>query len=151
MTFRHISISGLIAVLIAAPLASPLVAQGVSAQLSGTVKTPSDQPVDGATVVIRNTETGFVRTVQTDATGRYVATALPVVPYTVSITKAGFHAASNIKINLNLGDAAPLNIKLAPESSTTVEVVASVSKVDADRSSAESTPPSMWWVNRGGG
>ncbi len=48
MTSRHIRISGLIAVLIAAPLASPLVAQGVSAQLSGTVKTPSDQPVDGA-------------------------------------------------------------------------------------------------------
>ena len=136
MTFRHINISGLIAVLIAAPLATPLVAQGVSAQLSGIVKTPSGQPVDGATVVIRNTETGFVRTVQTDSTGRYVATALPVGPYTVSITKAGFHAASNIKVALNLGDAAPLNIKLAPESSTTVEVVASVSQVDSDRSSA---------------
>jgi hypothetical protein len=136
MTSRHIRISGLIAVLIAAPLASPLVAQGVSAQLSGTVKASSGAAVAGATVVIRNSETGFVRTVQTDATGRYVATALPVGPYTVGVTKAGFQAASNIKVNLNLGDAAPLNIKLAQESSTTVEVVASVSKVDSDRSSA---------------
>lgn len=135
MTIRHNCISGLIAVLIAAPLASPLVAQGVSAQLSGTVKSSSDQGVAGATVVIRNTETGFVRTVQTDGGGRYMATALPVGPYTVSITKAGFHSASNIKINLNLGDAAPLNVKLALESTTTVEVVASVSKVDSDRSS----------------
>ncbi len=114
MTSRHTRISGLIAVLIAAPLATPMVAQGVSAQLSGTVKASSGAAVVGATVVIRNSETGFVRTVQTDATGRYVATALPVGPYTVSITKAGFQTASNIKVNLNLGDAAPLNVKLAP-------------------------------------
>ncbi|MBL0212207.1 MAG: carboxypeptidase regulatory-like domain-containing protein [Holophagaceae bacterium] len=145
MTSRHIRISGLIAVLIAAPLASPLAAQGVSAQLSGTVRSASDQALAGATVVIRNVETGFVRTVQTDATGRYVATALPVGPYSVSVTKAGFHAASNIKVNLNLGDAAPLNIKLAPESSTTVEVVAVATQVDTDRSAAVTlfTPESL--------
>ena len=139
MTFRHARLSGLIAVLIAAPLASPLVAQGVSAQLSGTVKSMAGQAVSGATVVVHNSETGFVRTVQTDTNGRYLAPALPVGPYTVSISKAGFHTASNIKVTLNLGDAAPLNIKLAPESSTTVEVVAVASKIDSERSTVAST------------
>ncbi|MDE3245249.1 MAG: TonB-dependent receptor [Acidobacteriota bacterium] len=139
MASRHNRISGLIAVLIAAPLASPLAAQGVSAQLSGTVKAQSGAAVAGATVVIRNSETGFVRTVQTDAAGRYLAPSLPVGNYSVNVTKPGFQNASNIKISLNLGDAAPLNVKLAPESSTTVEVVASESKIDSERSAVAAT------------
>ncbi len=139
MANRHIRISGLLAVLIAAPLASPLMAQGVSAQLSGTVKAASGSPVAGATVVIRNSETGFMRTVQTDANGRYLAPSLPVGPYAVSISKAGFHTASNINVTLNLGDAAPLNIKLAPESAATVEVVAIASEVDSERSTVAAT------------
>ena len=138
MISRHIRLSSLIAVLIAAPLASPLVAQGVSAQLQGTIQSSTGQAVAGATVVVRNAETGFVRTVQTDAGGRFVATALPVGPYVVSVTKSGFQNASNIRVNLNLGDAAPLNVRLAPESSATVQVVATTSQVDNERSAAAS-------------
>ncbi|MDE3034089.1 MAG: carboxypeptidase regulatory-like domain-containing protein, partial [Acidobacteriota bacterium] len=116
--------------------AAPLCAQGVSTQLAGRVLDKQNAPVPGATVVIRNQETGFLRTVQTDAGGRYVATALPVGPYSVTVTKAGFQTASNVKVTLNLGDAAPLTIRLAPETSAVVEVVAATSKVDSDRASA---------------
>ncbi len=133
MKFRHISGLSLLTLIVAA---APLCAQGVSTQLAGRVLDKQSAPVAGATVVIRNQETGFLRTVLTDAGGRYVATALPVGPYAVTVTKAGFQAASNVKVTLNLGDAAPLTIRLAPEASAVVEVVADTSKVDSDRASA---------------
>jgi outer membrane receptor protein involved in Fe transport len=133
MRSRHLSSSTLVAMLVAA---APLMAQGVSAQLGGRVLDPSGAAVPGATVVIRNGETGLTRTVQTTSEGRYLATLLPVGPYSVTVTKAGFQAASNVKVNLNLGDAAPLTIRLAPDSGAVVEVVASATAVDTERASA---------------
>ncbi|MBI1752530.1 MAG: TonB-dependent receptor [Acidobacteria bacterium] len=127
---RH---SSLVALLVAA---APLVAQGVSTQLGGRVLDAKGQAVPGATVVIRNTETGLTRTLQTSEEGRYMATLLPVGPYQVTVTKPGFQTASNIKVNLNLGDAAPLTVRLASETGAVVEVMASAPQVDAERASA---------------
>jgi hypothetical protein len=135
MSNRHLRALTPLALLMAA---APLAAQGVTTQLSGTVLSSSGQPVGGATVTIRNQETGFTRTVQTDGAGRYIATALPVGPYGVTVAKEGFQTASNIKVSLNLGDAAPLTVRLAPTASVTVEVVAVASQVDTERSSAAS-------------
>ncbi len=116
--------------------AVPILAQGVSAQLSGFVLTKDGSPVAGAAIVVRNTETGFSRVVTTDARGRYLASILPVGPYSVTVTKEGFQTASGLKVNLNLGDAAPLNIRLAAVAGATVEVVAStVMQVDSERAS----------------
>ena len=116
--------------------AGTLSAQGTSAQLSGTVTIKTGGNLGGATVVIRNAETGLVRTVQTDESGRFIATSLPVGPYTVTVSKSGFQTAGNIKVNLNLGDAAPLSVKLSTEASTTVEVISTASQIDSDRTSA---------------
>ena len=133
MTLKHLMNSPVVAILVAS---APLMAQGVSAQLSGHVVGKGGEALAGASVVIRNTETGFVRTVATDSNGRYIAVLLPVGPYQVTVTKAGFQTASNIKVNLNLGDAAPLTVRLAPDTGATVEVVASVSAIDSERSAS---------------
>lgn len=133
MRSRHFAGSSLVALLVAA---APIMAQGVSTQLGGRVLDSQGAGVAGATVVIRNTETGLTRTLQTSAEGRYLATLLPVGPYAVTVTKAGFQTASNVKVNLNLGDAAPLTIKLAPETGATVEVIAATAQVDTERASA---------------
>ncbi|WP_306589532.1 TonB-dependent receptor [Geothrix sp. 21YS21S-4] len=127
------STSTLAALLVAA---APLMSQGVSAQLGGRVLDTKGAGLAGATVTIRNTETGLTRTTQTNADGRYLATLLPVGPYSVTVTKAGFQTASNVKVNLNLGDAAPLTIKLASETGAVVEVIAAASQVDSERASA---------------
>ncbi|HJV48740.1 MAG TPA: carboxypeptidase regulatory-like domain-containing protein [Geothrix sp.] len=111
-------------------------AQGVSTQLGGRILDTKGAAVPGATVIIRNTETGLTRTLQTSEEGRYMATLLPVGPYTVTVSKAGFQTASNIKVNLNLGDAAPLTVRLAPMTGAVVEVTASAPAVDAERASA---------------
>jgi len=135
MRSRHLRNSSLVALLVAA---APLMAQGVSAQLGGRVQDTKGIAVPGATVVIRNLETGLTRTLQTSNDGRYMATLLPVGPYTVTVTKSGFQTASNIKVNLNLGDAAPLTIRLALDASAVVEVTATAPQVDAERASAAS-------------
>lgn len=133
MRTRHSYHSSLVALLVAA---APLMAQGVSTQLGGRVLDAKGAPIPGATVVIRNGETGLTRTLQTTGEGRYLATLLPVGPYSVTVTKAGFQTASNVKVNLNLGDAAPLNIRLASESAAVVEVIAAATQVDSERASA---------------
>jgi hypothetical protein len=109
-------------------------AQGVSTQLAGKVTAKGGGAVAGATLVMRSSETGYVRTVQTDANGRYFASVMPVGTFTVTVTKSGMQTVSNIKVTLNLGDAAPLNVTMAPATSATVEVVATVAQVDSERS-----------------
>lgn len=133
---KHHRGSTILALLVAA---APLCAQGVTAQLSGRVQDTQGLLLADATVAIRNEETGFIRTVRTDAHGRFLALALPVGPYSVGVTKPGFQSASNVKVSLNLGDAAPLSIRLAPESAATVEIVAGESRVDSERSTVAAT------------
>lgn len=130
MSMRHLKGSALMALIVAA---APLAAQGVNVQLAGQVTDSNGQALADATVSIRNEETGFTRVVQTNGNGRYLAVNLPVGPYAVTVSKPGYQTASNIRQNLNLGDAAPLNVKLAAESVATVEVVAQAAPVDAER------------------
>ncbi|HET8714503.1 MAG TPA: carboxypeptidase regulatory-like domain-containing protein [Holophagaceae bacterium] len=131
MSMRHLKGSALMALIVAA---APLAAQGVNVQLAGQVTDSNGQALADATVSIRNEETGFTRVVQTNGNGRYLAVNLPVGPYAVTVSKPGYQTASNIRQTLNLGDAAPLNVKLAAESVATVEVVAQAAPVDAERS-----------------
>lgn len=133
MSNRHLRPLTPLALLMAA---APLCAQGVSAQLAGSVQSTAGQSLAGATVTARNMETGFTRSVQTDAAGRFVAAPLPVGPYAVTVSKDGFQTASGIRVTLNLGDAAPLTVKLAPTASAVVEVTASAAQVDTERTAA---------------
>lgn len=127
----------ILTLLVAGPLAGTgLAAQGVTAQLSGQVSSAAGGALAGAVVTIRNQETGYTRTLQTDASGRFVAASLPVGPYVVTVAKEGFQTATTPRQNLNLGDAAPISLKLAPVNAATVEIVASVAQVDTERASA---------------
>jgi hypothetical protein len=133
MRFSMRTTSRLLPLLVAAV---PVLAQGVSVQLSGQILTREAKNIAGAAVVIRNQETGLVRNVQTDENGRFIAPLLPVGPYAVTVTKAGYQTISNIRVRLNLGDAAPLRVTMVPETGATVEIVATTSSVDSERASA---------------
>ncbi len=116
--------------------ALPLAAQGVSGQLNGTVLTKAGKPVVEAKVVIRNAETGLLRTGRTDASGRFSAPFLPVGPYTLTIEKEGFQTSTNIRTNLNLGETVPVTVWMVPVAAVTVEVTANtVGVIDTERTS----------------
>ncbi len=84
----------------------------VFAALSGTVTDPSGAIVQGATVKVRDLDTGAVRTVITDASGRYRASALPVGQYEVRAEKPGFTAAIRTGLRLVVGQEAAVNLAL---------------------------------------
>lgn len=131
--FHHPRLPRLMALLVAT---APLMAQGVSTQLSGRVLDTQSHPISGALVTLRSTETGFVRTVSTDANGSYILPLLPVGAYHVGASKSGYQTATNIRVNLDLGTAAPVVIRLAPVAESTVEVAATITTLDTDRATA---------------
>jgi hypothetical protein len=62
--------------------------------------------------VIRNLETGSERTIVTDASGRYNASALPVGHYEISASKAGFQTDLRSLLNLVVGQREEVAFKL---------------------------------------
>ncbi|HEV7821494.1 MAG TPA: carboxypeptidase-like regulatory domain-containing protein, partial [Burkholderiales bacterium] len=73
-------------------ICAPAAAQsgsGVSA-IEGIVTDPDNQPIAGAFVMILSTETGYDRSVVTDARGRYFASSMPVGTYFVQAVSPGF-------------------------------------------------------------
>jgi hypothetical protein len=67
------------AAVMAATLAAPAFAQVSTFDLSGTVLDSSGAVLPGATVTLRNTKTGLVRSEVTDGEGRYHFIAVPIV------------------------------------------------------------------------
>src|SRR5215467_1535776 len=84
----------------------------VTGTISGKVEDSSGAAVGGAIVVVKNLETGAIRTVTTDETGIYRALALPVGSQDVRAEKPGFRAAVRTGINLVVGQEAVVNLKL---------------------------------------
>ena len=64
--------------------------QGATAQISGTVKDQSGAVLPGAEITATQTETGTVRMTLSDETGSYVLPNLPVGPYKLEVSLAGF-------------------------------------------------------------
>ncbi|MGI8960960.1 MAG: carboxypeptidase regulatory-like domain-containing protein [Bryobacteraceae bacterium] len=84
----------------------------VSATLSGTVKDPSGAVVSGASILVKNEDTGAVRKSITDRTGLYRISALPVGHYQVHVNKSGFAEEVHTGINLVIGQDARVDLAL---------------------------------------
>jgi hypothetical protein len=113
------------------PFVAPASAQADSS-LWGSVSDETDAGVSGATIVIRNLETGTERTLTTDVSGHYNASALPVGHYEIAASKAGFQTDRRSSVNLVVGQREEINFKLqvgqvhqtveVPETSTVVQI-----------------------------
>jgi hypothetical protein len=91
----------------------PLWAQTVgSAQIGGAVADPTGAAVVGAEVTATQTETNAVHRAVTGATGAYVFPNLPVGPYSLKVTAAGFAAYVQSGILLSVGNNVAINIAL---------------------------------------
>ena len=115
---------------------APLVSAQDSAAISGTVTDPSGAIVAGANVTATNADTGMVRTMVTDNTGRYRVVSLPVGLYEVHVKQSGFPEAVRMGINLVVGQDAEVDIALrlgqATERITVNEDAPPVSVTNAD-------------------
>jgi hypothetical protein len=88
-------------------------AQGTTAAISGFVTDESKSALPGATVTIKDTETGQTRVLTTDEQGRYRADALSPGKYALTVELSGFRTAQYQDVNLTIGQAAVLNVQLA--------------------------------------
>lgn len=86
--------------------------QGTSATLSGTISDPQGAVVPGATVTIKDTDTGQQRQVQTNESGYYRVTNLPPGNYEVRVERQGFRPEVRSGVKLTVGEDAALDVSL---------------------------------------
>src|SRR5258706_3021751 len=84
----------------------------VTASITGTVRDTSGAIMPGAAVTVKHTESGLVRTAETDSNGNYTVPSLPVGRYEVSTEKTGFKQAVRRGINLVVAQEAVVNLTL---------------------------------------
>ena len=96
-----------ICLLVIACLALPLMAQTTSGTITGTVVDPSSLPVVGATVTVRNQDTGLQQTQAAGENGSFVFTALPAGTYSVSAEMKGFKKVEKQNLKLTAAERLP--------------------------------------------
>ncbi len=109
---RYRALLSLVVVLVSGAFSTTTSLAQDDAAIHGTLSDATGSAIAGGTVKIKNLETGSLRTLTTDDSGRYDAPALAVGAYEVSAEKAGFQPA-RAKVNLVLGQRATVDLQLA--------------------------------------
>ena len=98
-------------------------AQTFRGTILGTVTDSSGAAISGATVTVKNTGTGFVRTVTSDDDGNYSTPELPIGTYSVTVEKSGFRTGLVSGISVEVSSERRADVMLQPgEVSQVVEV-----------------------------
>ncbi|HXA66571.1 MAG TPA: carboxypeptidase-like regulatory domain-containing protein [Bryobacteraceae bacterium] len=84
----------------------------MTASISGRVEDATGAGIGGATVTVKNLETGATRVVTTSESGNFRVLSLPVGRQEVKVEKAGFKEAVRTGINLEVGQEAVVNLQL---------------------------------------
>ena len=93
-------------------LALPASGQAPVGTILGTVKDASGAVVAGATVTIKNTDTGDTRTLTTGSDGAYRANAMPIGNYEVRVEQAGFQTQVRSGLTLHVTEEIVVNADL---------------------------------------
>lgn len=89
-----------------------LYGQIVGGTISGIVQDSAGKMISGASVTVRQTETGTTRALTTGTDGRFYAPSVPVGTYTVSISMDGFERQEQSRISLTIGQSLQLTFVL---------------------------------------
>ncbi len=120
--------------LLAAILLAPQQALAQDAATTGIIRgivvDPAGAAVAGASVTVRQRETGFTRTLSTSSSGIFVATLLPLGTYTVSASSAGMVDATEEDVGLRVGETIRVELELQAVELAAIEVVGEVPLVD---------------------
>jgi hypothetical protein len=100
-------------------------AQEVTAGITGTVTDPSGAAVKGANITATDTDRGTIFTAQTDASGIFTITRLPIGTYSVRAAAQGFDTAVYPSFTLVLNQTAKITFQMKMgQVSQTVDVLA---------------------------
>jgi Carboxypeptidase regulatory-like domain/TonB dependent receptor len=92
--------------------ATPAFAQQTTGTITGRILDEQGAALPGATVIGKNTETGFTRASTTDAEGVYRLTALPVGTYDLTVELTGFSKFEQKGVILNVAQTLDVNVAL---------------------------------------
>lgn len=113
--------------------------QAATATLEGVVADPNGAAIAGATVHVKNTETGFVRSTVSDATGIYRLPLLPPGPYELTVKAPNF-SESRTNLSLTVGQKYNYDLQLSVgASSETVDITSQAPIVETTRQSISSS------------
>src|SRR5204863_2130225 len=107
--------------------------QATTGIIRGVVLDPTGAPAIGATVQLRETQTGFQRSLQTNERGVFVGPLLPLGTYDVVVRGVGVAETRKTGILLRLGETVDLQLKLGAVEVAGVTVTAAEPVVDATR------------------
>jgi len=106
-----------------------------TADIVGTVTDNSGAVVANAKVTTKNLGTNLTRTLQTDTSGAFAFTLLPVGDYSISVELSGFKTFSNPRLSLATGDRARVDAQLqVGDISQSVSVEAQAISLQTDSS-----------------
>ena len=89
-------------------------AQTFRGTILGTVTDSSGAAVSGATVSVKNTGTGLLRTVTSDDDGNYSTPELPIGTYSVTVEKSGFKSGLVSGISVEVSTERRADVVLQP-------------------------------------
>src|SRR5262245_9101086 len=113
-------------------------AQTTTATLQGVVRDASHAVRPGATVTLRNVNTGFVRTTTTNAEGAYVVTYVPTGTYDLTVELTGFKTIKREGLRFEVGQQTTLDLSLAvADVAESVTVVAASPVVETTKSAVD--------------
>ena len=123
---------GLLVLTLALPVAAAAQSQ-TTGIIRGVVSDPGGAPMVGATVVLRQTQTGFQRQVTTNDRGVFVASLLPLGTYDVTARSVGFNEIKRTGVPLRVGETVDLPLRLAAVELQAVVVEATQPVLDASK------------------
>lgn len=90
----------------------------VTASVAGTIEDQGGAVIPGAQVTITNEATQFTRVVESDASGQYVASAVPPGSYTIVVSKPGFEQAKRAGVPIAVATTNTVDLKLSVGANT---------------------------------
>jgi Carboxypeptidase regulatory-like domain len=122
------------------PLAVAGAQSGTSSALAGTVTDNSGAVIPHATVTATDLNTKTARTVETDASGRYLLSQINPATYQITVTVSEFGVASSEATPVGVGRTVTVNFTLSVRSaSQTVEVTAQQGLLSLDNPNTTTT------------
>jgi Carboxypeptidase regulatory-like domain len=111
----------------------PAWGQEVSAVITGSLVDPTGAPISKATVTARDTDRGTVYTTQTNDSGIFNFSRIPIGHYEVRATASGFETAVQPPFTLVLNQTARLEFKMkVGAASENIEVTSEIPQLQTD-------------------
>lgn len=115
------------AAVMAAPVAT---AQTVTGTIQGTVVDTSGGVLPGATIVVKQVDTGAERTLVTNESGIYTAPYVAIGRYSITASLAGFGSVTRAGITVGLNDTKVVDFKLDPRLTDAITVTADAPRIN---------------------